>query len=305
MANGISRARLAIPRVNQNPQPPRLGNARPLAKKLAGNGGTTAPVQGHGISTQQGGHTYVPTAAQKQAAASQPSAALKYAAGGIAESNFAGVTAGGSTSAAAAATAPAPTPPSNSLFQIPSWTPASPGEADPRDSTYWANLAKLKFTDEQEYQKTLGEEAASNSGYNLALQQAIRGRGIQERELGENAIKGNLSASGWLNRNQAEQSTTYAEERGKAASGHEGELQAFAAARAALQQGFSLEAAQELAEAAGRRAELAGEETETGAPEVAASTGAGSRSSNANKKPVGASRWAKIIKENQPKKKGK
>lgn len=257
---GPSRARLAIPRVQQNPKPPVLRNGGLTAPKSAAPKGPVAP--------HKPGPTVISQGLQNRRA-SQPSAAFKQAANNISNTNFSGVTPVGSTPGSTSAAAAAPAAGPEELFKIPSWTPSSPGEADPRDSSYWANVAKLKFTDEQAYQKTLGEESASNSGYNLALQQAIRGRGVQERELGENAIKGNLGASGWLGRNQAEQSTTYAEERGAAARGHEGEQQAFVAARKALQQGFGIEAAQELAEAAGRRAELAGEETESGAPEVA------------------------------------
>lgn len=281
MAIGLSNARLAIPRVNQNPKPPVLRNGGLTAPKAAAKS-RTSPVVGNAQVAQKR-PSLANAVALKSATTAQPSNTV--------------ATTPGSTSAAAATPAPAPTTAPGELFKIPTWTPSSPGEADPRDSSYWANVAKLKFTDEQEYQKTLGEEAASNSGYNLALQQAIRARGGQERELGENAIKGNLSASGWLNRNQAEQATTYAEERGAASRGHEGETQAFAAARTALQQGFGLEAAQELAEAAGRRAEAAGEETEKGAAEATPVQKALGPTTNVNQQPVGAKRWAAVLKK--------
>jgi hypothetical protein len=256
MAIGLSNARLAIPKVNQNPKPPRLGTAKPVSRLVGIKGSPQVPqVNQAGGSNRATSLNPLTKAIAAKSAATAPASPTNVA------------TSTGSTSAVAAAPASTAAP-SAERFAIPTWTPSTTGEPDPRDSTYWANLAKLKFTDEQAYAKSLGEESASDSSYNLALQQAVRGRGVQERELGENAIKGNLSASGWLGRNQAEQSTDYAEERGAAARGHEGEQQAFAAARDALQQGFGIEAAQELAEAAGRRAEGGAEETEKGAPEA-------------------------------------
>lgn len=294
MAIGISRARLAIPHVNQNPRPPRIGNAHPLAARIAKNGGTTAP--------RRAAHSPIGPGLGNAKAVTP----VKHAAPAVTQpTNPVAEATPGSTSAASVTPAASTASP-NELFKIPSWTPASPGEPDPRDATYWANLAKLQFADTQEYQKNLAEESAGKSEYNLALQQAIRERGIQERQLGESAIKNNLSASGWLGRTQAEQTTNYAEERGAAARQQEGEQQAFAAARSALQQGFGVEAAALLAEAAGRRAELAGEETETGIPEV---SGPGAPhygpTTPVNQHPVGAKRWAAVLRNHGSNRKGK
>lgn len=262
MAIGLSNARLAIPKVNQNPRPPKLSNAKPLATKLVANRGVK-PV----------------------GSIAKPSPALTQAAANIGSANFSGVAAAGSapgsTSAAAAASSPAPAAtapaaapaPSTERFAIPSWTPAVAGEPDPRDASYWANLAKLKFTDEQEFNKAGEEETKSNANYSFAVQQALAGRKVQERELGENAIKGNLGASGWLNRNEAEQTETFTNKQAHESLSHEEELHAFNTARKALEEGFGIEAAQEMAEAGGRYAAGHKAEAEEGEPEYAEEPG--------------------------------
>ncbi len=153
---------------------------------------------------------------------------------------------------------PAPKAPS-SLFELPAWS--GQGE-DPRDATYWANISKLKFADEQKYSEGLREQQMADTGYNDALQTAIRNRAVQQRTLGENAIRGNLGNSGWLDRNEAEDTTAYTQERGHAQLQKTEEDAARAAARNALREGFGIEAAGELGEAAARLAQRKQEEAE-------------------------------------------
>jgi len=160
--------------------------------------------------------------------------------------------------AATATPAPVPKPPTG-LFDVPAYTG---GGADPRDATYWANIAKLKFNAEQEYGKDLQEQQRADTDYGSAAQEALRNRLVGQRTLGENAIRQNLSNSGWLDRNEAEDTTAYTQDRAHAQLNKTEEDQARAAARTALQQGFSLEAAAELAATAGRYAQAQQEAAE-------------------------------------------
>jgi hypothetical protein len=256
MATGLGRARLAIPRVNTDPRPPKLGQAQAIRSRIGLGKGRPAPGPGIAPAKPVSTTTAQPT---NTVAASTP----------------------GSTAAAATAAPAAPSPPpSNDLFAIPSYTPGQ-GEADPRDAAYWSNLAKLRFQDQQEYAKNLASESQGNAAYAFAKQEAIRNRAIQERQLGENAIKGNLSASGWLNRTQGEQETTYTSQRAAADLSHEQELHAFQAARNALQEGFGIEAASLLAEAAGRLSAREEQEAAKGAPEAGGEASASGPSGSA------------------------
>lgn len=254
MAIGLARNRLSIPKVNQNPKP-KLANriAAPNFQKASALGGKKPP--GMGTLYTPGGTTTPAATGTAQASNTAPSTP-------------------GSTSAAAVV-APAAPAPSTERFAIPTWNPANAGEQDPRDSSYWGNLAKLKFNDEQEYRQSQEGEAKENADYNYALQQAIQGRHVQERQLGENAIRGNLSASGWLNRTQGEQETAYTGERSHALFTHEHEIQGFLAARKALEEGFGIEAAAELGEAVGRRTQREREEAENSSGETGDTGGSG------------------------------
>lgn len=264
---GIARNKLSIPKVNQNPRPPRLANrivARNQPAKALGGGkpkglGTTYTAGGPGMIVR-------------------PSAAP--AATSTAQASNAAPAVPGSTSSAAVVPAATP-PPSSERFAIPTWNPTTAGEQDPRDASYWANLAKLRFNDEQEYRQNEEGEAKENSDYNYALQQAIQNRHVQERQLGEGAIRGNLSASGWLNRTQAEQEGAYTSDRSHALFSHEHELHAFNAAKKALEEGFGIDAATQLAEAVGRRSEREELRALKGEGETEDSGGSGSGASAA------------------------
>lgn len=237
MAQGLGqarKARLSIPKVNKNPRigvgqmrRPAGAPRRALANRAVAARPTaaTAPAQataGPAVPTTQ----------------SEPTAPL----------------------ATAAPPTPAPAPqPSAGKFDIPAYAGSGP---DPRDATYWANVAKLKFNTEQEYGKSLQEQQRSDTDYGFAVQTALRNRTQGQRTLGENAIRQNLGNSGWLDRNEAEDTTAYTQDRAHAQLNKSEEDQARAAARTALQQGFSLEAASELAAAAGRYAQAQQEAAE-------------------------------------------
>lgn len=255
------KARLSIPKVNQNPG---VGAAHAFKMGL----GPAMPTKFYGQAQGNGMGPAMTTA--------QPS-----------------------NTAATASTTSAPTDPFKVAaeppvkpgeFRIPQWTPQKPGEADPRDATYWTNVAKLKFNDEQKYGENLREQSMADSSYNDALQTAIRNRATQQRELGENAIRGNLGASGWLDRNEALQTTAYTQDRAHASLSKEQEDQARQAARNALQEGWGIDTAAELAEAGGRYAahsKDAADKEEPGPAEAGGGQGSGAAGSTKQRAGVG------------------
>lgn len=231
MPTKLARARLAIPRVNQQP---RVNDARRGAARL-------------GAQLAKGAATKTSTLATSP---SQPSNAVP------------------STQSAPMdpfkADKPAPNP---DLFAPPSYTP-SEGQPDPRDPTYWANLSKLIFTGRQEYAKNVAEQTTADSSYGQALQTAIQNRALQQRSLGEDAIRGNLGASGWLNRTEGQQTTQYTNDRSAASLSKSQEDQAREAARQAIVQGYGIDAAAELAAAAARYSENAANAAQNAEPEA-------------------------------------
>lgn len=228
------KARLGIPRVQRprHPQAPRLAQRKPAYNQRAGLAKrVVAKASSPPVATTQAQPSNAAAIPQTQ---SQPMDALQ-----------------------SATAAPAPKAPPG-LFDLPSYS----GPDDPRDAQYWANVAKLKFGAETKYSEGLREQQMADTGYNDALQTAIRNRAVQQRSLGENAIRGNLGNSGWLDRSEAEDTTTYTQERGHAQLQKTEEDAARAAARDAIRQGYSLEAAAELGEAAARLAQRRQEEAE-------------------------------------------
>lgn len=256
MARGLGQARLAIPKVNQNPRvqggrvapsPGRLGSASAVATAPRTTATTTAQPTNAVPATQS-----TPTDPFQSAA---PAAAT------------------------------------HGLFDLPAYTPQA-GQPDPRDATYWSNLAKLKFTDEQEYSKGLREQGRADTDYGDALQTAIRDRATQQRGLGEEAIRGNLGASGWLDRNEAEQTGAYTQQRAYASRVKEEEDQGRLAAQNALLQSFGIESSGLLGESAERYAQHAREEAQNAPPELAAQGGGGGGSSGYAPTGAEAGNWA-------------
>lgn len=173
------------------------------------------------------------------------------------------------------------TPQARGLFDIPSYTPQA-GQPDPRDATYWQNISKLKFEDEQKYSEFGREQTRADTDYADAVQTAIRNRGLQQRGLGEDAIRGNLGSSGWLNRTEGQQTATYTQERAHAQLNKSEEDQARAAARTALLEGWGIDAAAELAAAGGRYAEGSREEAQNAPGEPGASASGGGSGAGAH-----------------------
>lgn len=207
----------------------------------------------------RGRRAYTPRSGLAQRVVAKPSLALATT---QAQPSGAAVPATQSTPTAPLSEAPkavsAPSPPSG-LFDLPAYS--GNGE-DPRDAAYWSHVSKLKFSAEQDYAKTQLEQQRSDTDYNDALQTAIRNRATEQRTLGENAIRGNLSASGWLDRNEAEDTLGYTQERAHAQLNKTEEDAAREATRKAILQGYTLDAAAELGEAAARLAQRKREEAE-------------------------------------------
>ena len=242
MAQKLGNARLAIPKVNRNP---RIAQHQPVpARRAIAN------------------HTAIATAPRTMATTpAQPSNT---------------VPATQTTPVDPMANAPAATAAPNAggtpdLFPLPKIDPN-----DPRDPTYWANVGKLQFSAQQEYSKGLREQTRADTDYGDALQTAIRNRAVQQRSLGEDAIRGNLGASGWLDRNEGEQTAVYTQDRAHAARNKEEEDQARAAAQAAIREGFGLDLGTELAGYGDRYAQRKREEAQNTPPEVGGATPSGS-----------------------------
>jgi hypothetical protein len=251
------KARLSIPKVNQRPRVNVANRIRPyrssLAQRVAAPPAPRPAVAYAGPTTQ-----------------SQPVDPFRSAVGGQnGQGPGGGQGGGGGHPGPSSPTPSAPaTPQPAGLFPIPAYTPA-PGQEDPRDAAYWANLAKLRFSDEQEYAKELQEQTRADTDYADAVQTAIRNRGVEQRTLGENAIRSNLGNSGWLDRNEAEQTTAYTQERAHAALTKEQEDQARAAARKALLSGYGIDAAALFAEAGDRYGARKREEAQNSPGETA------------------------------------
>lgn len=264
MAVGLGRnnVRLGIPKVNQNPKAPTL-------KAALGNRARATTRQ---WSPKPGAAANVPSLGSAQAVS--PAPAAPSSSGGLSALASAfnspsladDVKRAVGSSSALSSQPPAPTTNTNP-FAAPAWNPKVAGEPDPRDAAYYQNLSKLQFVDQNEYNKILETQTYADSAYGSALQQAIQGRHVQERSLGESAIRSNLASSGWLDRTQGEQVRDYTQERANATNSKGHEDQERLAAKKALAEGFGIDAGGLLNEAAGRYAESQGKEAETGAPE--------------------------------------
>jgi hypothetical protein len=246
-------ARLGIPKINPSPRPPGIKTAlanhiaaKPRQPRIGVGNNVAAP---KGLQQGLAGNTVVTPAP----AAPAPTAP-----------------------ATVPATQTTPTDPFQSVvnptghFQVPTWTPQKPGEADPRDSTYWEHVTKLQGVDNPKYAEIEQAKTASDANYAQATQEAIHNHVLQERALGLSSISGGLESSGWLDRNQANQTTAYTNERSNASLTKSQEDQAFTTAIGALEEGWGIETAAELAAAGGRYTEHQGKEAGEGAPEGSA-----------------------------------
>lgn len=107
-----------------------------------------------------------------------------------------------------------PTPPSGQNIstlnpqQLSSYNPQS-GQPDPRDSTYWANLAKILATSQQGYAGGQLEQSTADTAYGQQLTEAGEARRRGVRDLAESMIGSGLLRSGAHNRRQTEGTIDY------------------------------------------------------------------------------------------------
>jgi hypothetical protein len=269
---GQRNSRLGVPRINQNQPHLRAG----LAKRIA----VSRPTYRTGLASRAPAAPTPAAVSTVPPTQSTPTDPLKTTQGNVNGKEQIPGQPAGPTPAPTAPPAPPAAPTSENPFAIPAYTGTGP---DPRDAIYWKNVSKLSFNDSNEYAKELAEQTVADTTYASALQQAIQARSGQERELGESAIRGNLGASGWLDRTQGEQVRDYTQQRANASLTKEQEDAARLEIRTALKEGFGIDVAGEIGEAAARYA--AGQEgaAQTGEPESSPAAAGGGAASKGGK----------------------
>ncbi len=80
---------------------------------------------------------------------------------------------------------------------------------DPRDAEYWANLAKLQSTSQQQQSALQLEQSQADTNYGLQLTDMAEARRRGVRNLAESMIGSGLLRSGYHNRSQTEATTDY------------------------------------------------------------------------------------------------
>ena len=93
-----------------------------------------------------------------------------------------------------------------------SFTP-KPGEADPRDATYWSNVSNLLFNTQRQQSEGLLAQQRSTLDYQRGLGDMQTDRGREQRGLAEEAMRGGLANSGWLNRADSEDTYDFLRQR--------------------------------------------------------------------------------------------
>jgi hypothetical protein len=245
----IRRRRLGVPAVNQNPLPP---NANPQQRILGGQSGPGGAGpggpggRGHGPHPGQG-HRH----GRGGRGNGQGNGRGNRGNGNQGNGN----PQGGGSHTGTVPPAPAPTPDPQNPFEIPSFTPQK-GQADPRDQTYYTNVARLLAAARQGYSTSLLQQSYADTDYGRARQNLVLQNQQDQRSLAGQALTSGLSSSGYLNRSTTEQAGQYLLRQGDLSTTKTRSDQAAEAGRAALEQGFPLDVASEYAQAAERFAEL-------------------------------------------------
>jgi hypothetical protein len=97
--------------------------------------------------------------------------------------------------------------PANALA-FSSFTPG-PGQVDPRDDQYWANVSNLLFNSNAEINQLNLDQTRSDTDFARAQDSSRVARGQDQRALAEQAMRSGLSRSGWLNQSDAEDTADY------------------------------------------------------------------------------------------------
>jgi hypothetical protein len=187
------RNRLAIPKVNPNPRPPNERKPQPSAYTPP-QAPTYEPPQGNG---------------QGNATSTQQSRIDKLLGKYVKEANMPTVP-GPPTQTALTAdqVRNSLTNGATSALGLSSFQP-SQGQPDPRTPDYWRNVNNLLFNTQSRIASLNLEGQRETLDQGKVMGDMATNRGYQQRGLGEEAMRSGLANSGWLSRNEAEDSTAY------------------------------------------------------------------------------------------------
>jgi hypothetical protein len=271
------RSRLSLPRVNQNPRPPndrnrqRVGGSGGRLGRPATNGsGWNGPGQGQGnhFGGPNDGRFHQPGGGRDTRDPRDPGPQFTPTPGGtpdfITPPTVVAEPPGNMQTGAP------PTPPNDNplnlnlgAFKLPAWTGTGP---DPRDATYWNNVASLLFQSQGKYGELTQAGIRGDTDYKQGLAQMLVERERERESLNAEAIRSGLTHSGYVDSTDARDTREYLSERGEFDIGYQRSRQDREQALQDLLQGFSLEAGGELTDAVNRLAGKELDDAATGEP---------------------------------------
>jgi hypothetical protein len=273
------RSRLSLPRVNQNPRPPNDRNRQ----RVGGSGGRlgrpAAPGSGfHGPGQGQANHfggpndgrPHIPGDGRDTRNPRDPGQWAQTTPGTTPTDFTTPPTVVAEPGGDMTYTPPTTAPPNDNplnlnlgAFKLPAWTGTGP---DPRDATYWNNVASLLFTSNREYGALQQAGIRGDTDYKQGLAQMLVERERERESLNAEAIRSGLTHSGYVDSTDARDTREYLSERGEFDIGYQRSRQDREQALQDLLQGFSLEAGGELTDAVNRLAGKELDDAATGEP---------------------------------------
>ena len=225
------RSRFGIPPVNQNPLPPNATQPQIQHANQAGNGGAAGPGgprgSGHG---PHNGNNNRGNQGRNQGGRND----YRQDKGGHGNNGGGGGGGGGGQGGN-------PNP----------YTPGQ-GQPDPRDATYYANVARLQFQEQQGLAQLQLQQTYANTNFNQAQEQMALNRQMDQESLAAKLFHGGLTSSGYGSRQAINLAENYGLQSGSLLSQKsQGDAQRLAQQNA-LQQGLPLDIASELAAATDR-----------------------------------------------------
>lgn len=131
--------------------------------------------------------------------------------------------------------------------------PAAPVAPDPRDSTYWQNLAKLQFTRNQQQAQLTQEQAYADTDFAEAVRRRLGQKVEDVQNIRQGANREGLFYSGQLGKRQGDYEVDFQRREADAQTAYTRANAAREAARQALAEGYSLDEAAAMAEAVDRQ----------------------------------------------------
>lgn len=278
MPTGQRNRRFGIPKVNQNPRPPNerrpnkvgrhpgqnpLAGGRGQQQPGARGGGVNKPGQGQGQGGGQGGGG---GGGQGGGRGRQVRGLIKRLL------NYENLPVNEAPSVAGTQTNLNPNAVQQQLGNNPanalafsSFTPG-PGQEDPRDSEYWANVNNLLFNTQSQLAANQLEGQRSQIDYQKGLLDFDTSRQRQQRQLGEQSMRQGLAYSGWHDVAEAEDTGDYLRDVEDYRTGYSREEQDRAAARSAMIQEFIAGERDETLGALGRYSDAQSARAEDEAP---------------------------------------